>query len=450
MRSLRVFPALLAAILGATTLGASLSAPSAAAPASRPDAAPSLTTVAPPLVINRDFPDPDVSHFGSTYYAYSTNSGKNLPVATAPAPGGPWTVSGSDGLPNLGAWASGGRTWAPDVSQRPDGKYLLYYAAHSVAANTQCIGAATASSPAGPFTPVGAGALVCNAGEGGEIDPSSFVDTDGSRYLLYKNDGNSIGRAPSLWLQRVADDGVTFVGARHELLRNDRADEGGVIEAPVLVHRPSRYVLFYSQGNYGGDAYATSYATSATLTGAYTKAYRPLMTTASFDNSVRGPGGADILGDRIVFHGWINSYSARGMYVADLGWTGDLPVVRGSRVRYEAERGTLNDCAARADAAASQGSVVGKIDYADSWVQIGVFAPTAGNYTIHIGYAAGYGNAQQTLTVNGGNATVVNYPDHGWENWQQVGVGVTLNAGGNTLRFTHLTAYAELDFIEPA
>ncbi len=419
--------------------------PVTAAPGVHPAA-----TVEPALVINRDFPDPDVSRFGSTYYAYSTNSGPNLPVATAPAVRGPWTVSSTDALPNLGQWATPGRTWAPDVSQRADGRYLLYYAAHSAAANTQCLGAATATLPKGPFTPVGTGPLVCNAGEGGEIDPSSFVDTDGTRYLLYKNDGNSIGQPPSLWLQQVAADGVTLVGARHELLRNDRADEGGVIEAPVLVHRASRYVLFYSQNNYGTDAYATSYATSASLTGTYQKAYRPLLTTDSLDGTVRGPGGADVVGGQLVFHGWLNNYTIRGMYVADLGWADDLPVVRGSRVRYEAERGTLNDCTARDDSTASQGSVVGKIDNADSWVQLNLYAPTAGAYTAHIGYAAGYGAAQQTLTVNEGSASVVDYPDHGWENWAQVDVGVSLKQGWNTLRLTHRSAYAELDYLELA
>src|SRR5690349_13650464 len=78
---------------------------------------------------DRDFPDPDVSKFGNTYYAYATNQGKNLPWASAPDPDGPWTFQSTDALPTLGAWAKTGRTWAPDVSRRADGKYLLYYTA---------------------------------------------------------------------------------------------------------------------------------------------------------------------------------------------------------------------------------------------------------------------------------------------------------------------------------
>ncbi|WP_163508773.1 family 43 glycosylhydrolase [Fodinicola acaciae] len=409
-------------------------------------------TVGPSLVINQDFPDPDVLQVGSTFYAYSTSSGAGrTPVASAPSATGPWTIRG-DALPTPPSWAGGGGFWAPDVSRRSDGTYLMYFTGPSAAVGRMCVGAAVSTNPLGPFTPVGDAPLVCDGGEGGDIDPSSFVDTDGKRYLLYKNDGNAIGQAPALWLQPVAADGVTFTGSRTALLRADRADEANVIEAPVLVHRPSQYVLFYSAGNYGGSGYYTSYAVSPSITGSYSKAYRPLITTDSVDGAVVGPGGEDVVGDRIFFHGWLNGgRDARGMYVADLGWANDYPVVRGSRVRYEAERGTLNDCRVRTGAAgASQGAVAAYIDNDDSWVDITVFAPTAGNYTAHVAYAAGYGDAQHQLTVNGSAQQVVDYPDHGWDNWTQVGVGVDLNAGWNTLRFQHLTRWAELDFVEIA
>ncbi|MEU8299583.1 family 43 glycosylhydrolase [Micromonospora sp. NPDC048909] len=414
----------------------------------------SAVTTPPAAVIASDFPDPDVIKVGGTYYAYSTNNGfGNVPVATAASLTGPWTRR-ADALPGLGAWASGGLTWAPDVSARADGRYLLYYTARSRAVGRQCIGAAVASSPLGPFVAVGAGPLICNGAEGGDIDASSFTDGDGLRYLLYKDDGNAIGQPTSLWLQRVAADGVTLQGARVELLRNDRPEEAGVIEAPVLTRVGSRYVLFYSVGGYGGDNYQTSYATSTALAGPYTKAYRSLLTTATLDGAVRGPGGADVVreagGDHLVFHGWINNYTARGMYVAALGWAGEYPVVRGSRVRYEAERGALHNCAARNTPSASQGQVVAYLDHADSWVDVTVFAPRAGAYTAHIAYAAGYGEAQHTLTVNGGASQVVTYPDAGWENWRQVRADVTLNAGFNTLRLTHLNRWAEIDFIEIA
>ncbi len=224
-------------------------------------------TTPPALVIGSDFPDPDISRFDGAYYAYSTNNGfGNVPVASATSITGPWTRRG-DALPTLGAWASGGLTWAPDVSRLADGRYLLYYTAHSRAVGRQCIGAAVSASPLGPFAPVGTQPLVCNGGEGGDIDAASFVDSTGLRYLLYKDDGNAIGQPTSLWLQRVGADGVTPQGGRVELLRNGRPEEAGIIEAPVLTKVGSRYVLFYSLGGYGGDGYQTSYATATSLTG---------------------------------------------------------------------------------------------------------------------------------------------------------------------------------------
>ena len=409
-------------------------------------------TQAPPLVISQDFPDPSVLQAGGTYYAYSTSSGSGrIPYATASAPNGPWTVRG-DALPTKPSWAGNGGFWAPDVSQRSDGKYLMYFAGPSVATGRMCLGAAVANGPAGPFSSVGGAPLVCNAGEGGDIDPSAFVNSDGRRYLLYKNDGNAIGAPTIIWLQPVAADGVTLSGGRTELTRNNRPEEGGVIEAPKLVRRPSQYVLFYATGVYSQNTYSTSYAVSSSLTGPYTKAYRPLLTTDSVNGTVHGPGGADVLstsgGDHIYFHGWLSS--GRGMYVADLGWANDYPVVRGSRVRYETERGTINHAEVRQTSSASQGAVVAKLDYADSWVDISVFAPTAGGYTAYVGYSAGFGAAQHLLTVNGGASVVVNYPQQAWETYNQVAVGVQLTAGWNTLRLQNHSGWAELDYVEVA
>jgi hypothetical protein len=414
------------------------------------EADPGVQSVPPALVIGSDFPDPEVLADGGTYYAYSTSSSRGrVPYATATAAAGPWTIRG-DALPVKPSWAGDGGFWAPDVSRRADGRYLMYFTGPSRATGRMCIGAALADRPAGPFQPTAAEPLVCNASEGGDIDPSSFVGPSGARYLLYKNDGNAIGQPAIIWLQPTAADGVTFTGARAELLRNDRPEEQGVIEAPVLVKRPSQYVLFYSAGVYTSGNYQTSYAVSASLTGSYTRAYRPLMTTSSVDGAVNGPGGADVVGDRIFFHGHLAA-GGRGMYTASLGWANDFPVVRGSRVRYEAERGTLNHAVVRTGASgASQGAVVAKIDYPDSWVDNSVFAPVAGNYTVHIGYAAGYGDAQHTLTVNGGAAQVVDYPNRGWDNWTEVAAEVNLAAGFNTVRLTFRTRWAEIDYLEVA
>lgn len=113
--------------------------------------------VFPQTVIAEDFPDPDVIQVGNTWYAYSTNNGRgHVPVASAPAPNGPWTIRGDamPGGPSSG-WAQAGRTWAPDVHRNPDGSFTLTYTAWHRSTGRQCVGVATASSPLGPFSPAG-------------------------------------------------------------------------------------------------------------------------------------------------------------------------------------------------------------------------------------------------------------------------------------------------------
>jgi len=282
------------------------------------------------------------------------------------------------------------------------------------------------------------------------------VDTDGTRYILWKNDGNAIGATTWIHVQRVAADGITFQGGATQVLRNDRADEAGIIEAPVVTKVDGKYVLFYSAGPYSTNSYGTNYAVADSLTGPYTKAFRFLMTTDSLDGAVAGPGGADVLrdsgGDKLIFHGHRDA-GGRGMYVADLGWAGANPVVRGSRVRYEAERGTLNNCSVRENAAgASDGKVAAYIDHADSSVDIGaIYVPTSGSYTLHVGYANGsVETASHTVTVNGTSAGSISYPVTGWDNWRQAGKDITLQAGWNTIRLGKGTAFTELDYIEVA
>lgn len=277
----------------------------------------------PRLVIDSDFADPDLLTVDGTVHAYATNNTRhNIPFATASSVDGDWTLGG-DALPRLGSWARTGLTWAPDVSRRDDGSFLMYYTARDVTHERQAIGAAVADRPEGPFEPVGDQPLVCPAEAGGAIDPAAFVDRDGTRYLLYKNDGNAIGVDTWIHLQRVGSDGIGFEGEPVRLLRQDRPEEHGLVEAPTLVARESGFLLFYSAGHFGDAGYFTSYASSPTLSGPYLKADRPLLSTGS--TGITGPGGQDVVSDGgrdwIVFHGILRTEPlVRGMYVAELTW----------------------------------------------------------------------------------------------------------------------------------
>jgi len=285
-------------------------------------------------VISSDFPDPSFLQVGGMSYAFSTNSGgKNIQVATS-KDGQTWSLSNVDALPSVGSWATTGKTWAPDVIQRSDGTFVMYYTAHNVNPDTQCIGTATSTNPMGPYTPQ-ATSLACPASEGGAIDPAGFRDDDGTYWVVYKVDGNSLGgggpcgnedgsHSTPIRLQKLANDAITPVGDPITILDRSTAD-GPLIEAPSLIKRNGIYVVSFSSNCFNTPLYDISYATATSVTGPYTKAAVPLLLTGQF--GLTAPGGADLApgGNSMVFHG--NVPAGRGMYTAQLSWNGNVATV---------------------------------------------------------------------------------------------------------------------------
>ncbi|WP_165966840.1 glycoside hydrolase family 43 protein [Actinomadura sp. 7K507] len=283
-------------------------------------------------VLDGSFADPTVIKVAGTYYAYGTNNAAAaMPVATAPSPTGPWRPAPGDGLAHLPAWAADGWTWAPEVVPPSGGSrsYVLYFTARRKGSDHQCIGAATATSPAGPFVPVEGEPLVCPLELGGAIDAASYIETDGTRYLLYKTDRQ---QTAAIYLVRLNPDGLGLAGAPKRIMGRG-AGEPVMVEAPDLVRRGGKYVLFYAAGWYFKPNYQTRYAVASSLEGPYEKAPAPLQSTDAYGGRIEGPGSADVLidetGDYLVFHGILDYHDdskvTRGMYVARLGWDGARP-----------------------------------------------------------------------------------------------------------------------------
>lgn len=203
----------------------------------------------------------------------------------------------------------------------------MYYSANSAADPTKhCVGAATASNPNGPFTPQ-ATALYCPLSTGGAIDPSGFKDTDGTRYVVYKVDGNSLGHGGTcsntvapivptpIMLQKVQGDGFTPVGSPVQILDRSAGD-GPLVEAPALMRTADgHYVLFFSSQCYNTAGYDVSYAMASSIDGPFLK-YGPFAVTGT--NGLFAPGGAHVAfdGTSMVFHAgvWPNRY----MYTAKI------------------------------------------------------------------------------------------------------------------------------------
>ena len=292
-------------------------------------------------VIRADFADPHViTTTEGIYYAYATNaSGKNIQVARSEDLV-TWRVL-VDAMPALPSWArlGGSLVWAPEVMQIGD-KYVLYYTARDKESDRQCVGVAVSDKPEGRFVDSNDRPFVCQAEEGGTIDAHPFRDGD-KLYLYYKNDGNCCNMATWLYVQELAPDGLSLVGEPVRLVRNDRAWEGGVVEAPTMWKHDGKYYLFFSANSYAGMEYAVGYATCDSPVGPCQDAEENPILASKMDvrPPIVGPGHQTIITDDdgetwLVYHVWeITSAGLRGnarhMWMDKLVWEGDKPVVKG-------------------------------------------------------------------------------------------------------------------------
>jgi beta-xylosidase len=292
-------------------------------------------------VYDENFPDPFVLRVGDEFYAYGTN-GENGNVPTLRSRDLVTWKQAGDAFPELGAWANEGKTWAPEVLQRADGQFVLYYTAQSAEYMTQCIGRAVARAPTGPFVDRSKAPLVCQREEGGSIDASPFAEGT-TLYLLWKNDGNAIDRDTFIYAQRLSANGLRLVGKRVRLVTEDAPWEGALVEAPTLWHEGRTYFLFFSANKFYDSTYAVGYARCEGPLGPCEDApENPILKTAC---QAVGPGHQAIIRDDdgetwIVYHAWppdaVNSeFPGRLMWIDRLEWKGGKPDVAGPTCRSQ-------------------------------------------------------------------------------------------------------------------
>jgi len=269
---------------------------------------------------------------GQRLFVYGTQTADaNLPVLTSG--GGLRSEEIGDALPQLPAWSTPGGVWAPGVHPT-GGRQVLYYTTTDAASGLQCISAAIADGPGGPFVDRSTQPLVCPVDLGGAIDPSPFVDTDGTAYLLWKNDGNCCGVPTRIYSQALSDDGLTLTGPPAELLASDQPWEGSVIEAPAMVEHEGTYYLFYSGNAWNTTDYAIGYAI---CTDVQSPCDKPLgQPWLASSERVAGPGGLEFFrnGDdelRAVFHGWAGPVGyddggVRSLFTVGIGFVAGSPI----------------------------------------------------------------------------------------------------------------------------
>ncbi len=285
------------------------------------------------LVYPFDFPDPDVILVGQTYYAYATNSvAGNIQIIDS-TDLEHWSAIGN-ALPRLPSWAATGYTWAPSVTQI-GGHYAMYYAVDPIGSSTECLSVATATSPQGPFTDTTTGPLECQPSLGGSIDPSVFIDTNGTPYLLWKSGGPGTSR---IWSQQLDPSGKSFSSGSTPttILSPDQGWQAGTVEAPDLVASNGRYLLFFSGNDWGTASNAVGVATCAAPTGPCTDTTSNSILSSG--DGMAGPGGESIFQDAqgndwIAFAAWnpgaVGFPNSRGLYIRSLDLSGAVPDVGG-------------------------------------------------------------------------------------------------------------------------
>jgi len=187
----------------------------------------------------------------------------NVPVVSGIAVG-QWGAI-TDVMPTLPPWAAPGFTWAPDL-HRFGSTFVLYFTAlvKSTSPAMECIGAATGSSPTGPFIPM-AKPYICQVSQGGSIDPRVFTDDNGTMWMIWKSDQNIGGSSTPtmIWSAPLTGDGMAFTAKPKAILQPDEPWQGTIVESPDMVKVLGTYWLFYSGNWFNSPDYAIGAARCA-------------------------------------------------------------------------------------------------------------------------------------------------------------------------------------------
>ena len=260
-------------------------------------------------VVAGDFPDPSIVRDGTTYWAYGT--GDLFPVMRSDDLV-TWTPAGN-ALAARPSWAipdPDWHAWAPSVIRAGE-QFVLFHTGLSdrLGVRTNCIGVATAPTPAGPFAERGilsdaAGAPVgCGDASGyGNIDPQPFVDDDGRAWLYMSTDWrcDAPGQcvlAPGISVVPLTPDLLQAAGPRTRVLEGvggswEQAPWAPVVENPAVVKVGATYHLLYSGGSWLAG-YAMGEATAASPTGPFTRtSAEPILRSTP---TVLDPGGGSVV-----------------------------------------------------------------------------------------------------------------------------------------------------------
>jgi beta-xylosidase len=239
-----------------------------------------------------------------------------------------WTDAGGALVPLLDA-VPGTEYWAPEVVA-VDGGYWMYYSA-GIGDKGHHLRVATAAdlTPDLPFA----------------IDPSPFLDSDGSWWLYFATDqlgsdrpGTVLAVARMITMTSLGEHRILLTAtADWQRYQASRAMYGRVLdwhtlEGPQVIRHDGGYWMCFSAGNWHDAGYGVGLATAAHPQGPW----QQLGDGAAFLNSAGtgliGPGHNSLFTDHggvvhTAFHAWDAQHTRRGPHLALVDWPEDAPQI---------------------------------------------------------------------------------------------------------------------------
>ncbi|MFC4209874.1 glycoside hydrolase family 43 protein [Pedobacter lithocola] len=176
--------------------------------------------------------------------------------------------------------------WAPQVFKYQNAYYMAYTANEQIAI-------AKSDSPLGPFKQTEIKSL---AGNGKQIDPFLFFDTDGKPYLYHVKlqNGNRIfvSEMKADLSDVLKETAVECINASLPW-ENTESLPWAVAEGPTVIKLKNLYYLIYSANDFRNKDYAVGYATSSSPIGPWRKYEgNPIISRATL--KLNGTGHGDL------------------------------------------------------------------------------------------------------------------------------------------------------------
>lgn len=184
-----------------------------------------------------------------------------------------WTDHGISMPRTAFSWGREGTCWASQCVKKGD-TYYWYMCLSKPGDWRHYIGVGKSDKPSGPFKDARKQPIF-DTGEGGDIDPTVFIDDDGQAYLYWGNNKLRYAKLRSNMIQidtSIGDKGVVEVPLTKEAFGGVKVDDKVTgddcyEEGPWLDKRGDLYYLMYAAG---GVPEHISYSTSNSPTGPWT------------------------------------------------------------------------------------------------------------------------------------------------------------------------------------